>query len=155
MKSLLLVLLVLQGTCSLLGFTHSRYILSRFSINSSSNPKTTSSYDSGTGSNSRIIQSYPAFNNRAGRRQMSKAFDEFRRKAEDILPKEHADNETISRIAFHLLEKDNELELQKVEMQCEKKLEKVQMESDAKLRHSTAFHSKQLSAVVQRLVVCL
>ena len=172
MKSLLLVLLlvVLQGTCSLLRFTHSRYILSRFSINSSNNPKTTSSYYSGTSSNSRNVQSYPTFNNRAGRPNksevwMSTAFDEFRMKAEDILP-EHTDNETTSRVAFHLMqsELENEKKQMQSELENEKKLEvlKIKMEMEKKLelqemkqRQSTAFNSKQLSAVVQRLVVCL
>ena len=161
MKSLLsvLLLIVLQGTCSSLRFTHSRYILSRFSINSSINPKTTSSYYSGTSSNSRNVQSYPTFNNRAGRPNksevwMSTAFDEFRMKAEDILP-EHTDNETTSRVAFHLmqseLENEKKLEVLKIKMEMEKKLELQEM----KQRQSTAFNSKQLSAVVQRLVVCL
>ena len=183
MKSLLsvLLLIVLQGTCSSLRFTHSRYILSRFSINSSINPKTTSSYYSGTSSNSRNVQSYPTFNNRAGRPNksevwMSTAFDEFRMKAEDILP-EHTDNETTSRVAFHLmqtesenekkqmqsenekkqmqLENEKKLEVLKIKMEMEKKLELQKMESDNKQRQSTAFHSKQLSAVVQRLVVRL
>ena len=80
MKSLLLLLL--QGTCSPLRLTHSRYILSRFSINSSINPKTTSSY-------SRNVQSYPAFNDRAGRPNKSEVrmstFDEFHKKTADTL----------------------------------------------------------------------
>ena len=114
---------------------------------------------------------------------MSTAFDEFRRKAEDILP-EHTDNETTSRVAFHLMQTESEnekkqmqLENEKMQMQSEsenekkqmqleneKKLEvlKIKMEMEKKLelqemkqRQSIAFHSKQLSAVVQRLVVCL
>ena len=148
MESLLLVLLliVLQGTCSPLRFRH---ILSR-----------------STSSNSRNVQTFPTFNNRAGRPNksevwMSTAFEEFRRKAEDILPK-HTDNETKSRVAFHLMEsecekKQMELENQKnlevleIKMEMEKKLELQNM----KQRQSIAFHLKQLSAVVQRLVVCL
>jgi hypothetical protein len=98
---------------------------------------------------------------------MSTAFDEFRRKAQGILP-EHADSETTSSIAFHLmqseLEDEKKLEVLKIKMEMEKKLElqemgmKLQlqkMESANELRQSTAFHSKQLSAVVQRLVVCM
>ena len=174
---------------SLLRFTYSRCNVPRCSINS--NFKITSSGNiSRTSSNSRIVQSYPAFNNRAGHPKnskvwMSTAFDEFRRKAEDILP-EHTDNETTSRVAFHLMQTESEnekkqevleikmemekkLELQEMEkklelkemekklelQEMEKKLELQKMESDNKQRQSTAFHSKQLSAVVQRLVVCL
>ena len=137
MKSLLsvLLLIVLQGTCSSLRFTHSRYILSRFSINSSINPKTTSSYYSGTSSDSRNVQSYPALNNRAGRPNksevwMSTAFDEFRRKAEDILP-EHTDNETTSRVAFHLMQTESENE--KKQMQSENEKKQMQLENEKKL----------------------
>ena len=101
-------------------------------------------------------------------------FVEFHRKAADILP-ENADGETTSRVAFHLLQSENEkkqmqselenekkLEVLKIKMEMEKKLELQEMEkklelqkieSDNKQRQSTAFHSKQLSAVVQRLVV--
>ena len=111
---------------------------------------------------------------------MSTAFDEFRRKAQGMLP-EHADSETTSSVAFHLmkselenekkqmqseLENEKKLEVLKIKMEMEKKLElqEIQMgmklelqkmESDNKERQSTAFHSKQLSAVVQRLVVCM
>ena len=178
MKSLLLVLLliVLQGTCSPLSF---RRILSR-----------------STSSNSRNVQTFPARLLKAGRTsvRMSTAFDEFRRQAEDILPK-RTDDKTTSKVAFHLMqlkmemekklelqemekklelqEMEKKLELQEMEMEMEKKLELQEMEkklelqemknklelqkmeSDNKQRQSTAFHSKQLSAVVQRLVVCL
>ena len=94
---------------------------------------------------------------------MSTAFDEFRRKAEDILP-EHTDNETTSRVAFHLMQTESENEKKQMQLENEKKLEvlKIKMEMEKKLelqemkqRQSIAFHSKQLSAVVQRLVVCL
>ena len=160
---------------SLLRFTYSRCNVPRCSINS--NFKVTSSGNiSRTNSYSRIVQSYPAFNNRAGHPKKSKvcmstAFAEFRRKAEDILP-EHTDNETTSRVAFHLMERELELENEKklevleikMEKDNEKKLEvlEIKMEMEKKLelqemkqRQSTAFHSKQLSAVVQRLVVCM
>ena len=96
---------------------------------------------------------------------MSTAFDEFRRKAQGMLGK-NADSETTSSVAFHLMELENEkkLEVLKIKMEMEKKLELQEMgmklelqkmESDNKQRQSTAFHSKQLSAVVQRLVVCM
>ena len=165
------------GTCSPLRFTHSRYILNSI--------KTTSSYYSGTSSKSRNAQSYPVFNNRAGPPnksvvRMSTSLDEYRRKAQSILP-ENADSETTTAIAFYLmqseLEKEKKLEVLEMELKNEKKLEvqemelknekklevlkmelemKVQkLESDNKQRQSTAFHSKQLSAVVQRLVVCI
>jgi hypothetical protein len=159
MKSLLLVvlLIVVQSTCFTLRFTHSRYILSRFSINSSINPKTTSSYYSGTSSSSSNIQSYPAFNNRAGRPNksvawMSTEFDEYCREAQGILP-EHADSKTISSIAFHLMKMslENDMLMQKSANENEMLMQK----SANELRQSTAFHSKQLSAVVQRLVVRL
>ena len=180
----------LLGTCSPLRFTHSRYILNSI--------KTTSSYYSGTSSKSRNAQSYPVFNNRDGPPnksvvRMSTSLDEYRRKAQSILP-ENADSETTTAIAFHLmqseLEKEKKLEFQEMELKNEKKLEvqemelknekkmevlkmelknekklevlkmelemKVQkLESDNKQSQSTAFHSKQLSAVVQRLVVCI
>ena len=88
-------------------------------------------------------------------------FVEFHRKAADILP-ENADDEATSRVAFHLMQSENEkklmqsenekkLDVLKIKMEMEKKLELQEM----KQRQSTAFHSKQLSAVVQRLVVCL
>ena len=156
---------------------------------------------SGTNSISRGVQSNTAFNNRAGH-QKSKVcmtkFTHFLSKAVDILP-EHTDNETTSRVAFHLMErelenekklevlelkKDNEktvLELKKdnektvleLKKDNEKKLEVLELKKDnektvlelkkdnelelqkMKLRQSNAYHSKQLSAVVQRcLSVC-
>ena len=116
---------------------------------------------------------------------MSTAFDEFRRKAQGMLP-EHADSETTSSVAFHLmkselenekkqmqselenekkqmqseLENEKKLEVLKMEMEMEKKLELQEMGMKLELqkmkqRQSNAFHSKQLSAVVQRLVVCM
>jgi hypothetical protein len=107
---------------------------------------------------------------------MSTAFDEFRRKAQGMLP-EHADSETTSSVAFHLMksELENEKKQMQSELENEKKLEvlkiKMEMEMEKKLelqemgmklelqkmkqRQSNAFHSKQLSAVVQRLVVCM
>ena len=105
---------------------------------------------------SRNIPSHPAFHNCAGRPSKSEIFmstyDECCKKAEEILPK-HADNETISRVAFHLkqleIEKENEMKILKMEMEMERKLELQQM----KQNQSNAFHAKQLSAVVQRLVV--
>ena len=172
----LLLLIVLLSTCSPLRFTHSRCILY-----SSISPKTTSSYFSGT-SKSRHVQSYPGFDKRAGL-WMSKKFDEYRKKAQCILP-ESADSETTSSIAFHLMQSELEnekrlLELENVKKLLESKLEnekkllesklenekkllesklenekKLQkLDSDNELRQLTAFHSKQLSSVVQRQVV--
>ena len=139
---------------------------------------------------------------------MSTAYNEFRKKAVEILAKD-TDNETISRVAFHLmqselenekkqseLEKENEKKIMKITMELEKsalekenekkimimemekselekenekkiliiemerKQEKMEMEMETKLERqqmkqnqSNAFHAKQISAVVQRLVV--
>ena len=49
------------------------------------------------------------------------------------------------------LENEKKLEVLKIKMEMEKKLELQEM----KQHQSTAFHSKQLSAVVQRLVICM
>jgi uncharacterized radical SAM superfamily Fe-S cluster-containing enzyme len=109
---------------------------------------------------------------------MSTVLDEYRRKAQGILPGD-ADSETILSIAFYLMEKENEKKVLKIEMEKEneKKVLKIEKENEMKvlkiemekenekkmqmqksadeLRQAIAFHSKQLSAVVQRLVVCL
>jgi diaminopimelate epimerase len=120
---------------------------------------------------------------------MSTVLDEYRRKAQGILPGD-ADSETILSIAFYLMEKENEKKVLKMEIENEKKVLKIEMEKENEkkvlkiekenemkvlkiemekenekkmqmqksadeLRQAIAFHSKQLSAVVQRLVVCL
>jgi hypothetical protein len=148
----LLLLLVLQDICSPYRFTLSRYMLNSCK----------------TSSKSRNDHSYPAFDNRAGLNKsevwMSTSFDEFRMKAQDILPK-NADSEMTSLIALHLMKSEFEfekkLELQKIESEFEKKMElkKMTFEFEKKLRKSdnkhrllTAFHSKQLSAVVDLYV---
>jgi hypothetical protein len=97
--------------------------------------------------------------------------DEFRRKASGMLPN-NADNETTLMVAFHLLKLDEEkkAEVLKTENDMQKKLlvldeqkkaevlktendmQKKLDECDRKGRQASAFHSKQLSVVVQRLV---
>jgi hypothetical protein len=110
------------------------------------------------------------------RKFSTKLFDEFRKKAADILT-ENADGENTSRVAFYLfqfqLENEkkllllgNEKKLEVLEMEMEKKLEVLKMEMENKLdlqkiesdhtqRQLAAYNSKLLSAVVQRLVVCM
>ena len=96
---------------------------------------------------------------------MSTAYNEFCNKAQDILP-QHTDNETISSVAFHLMqlekdkenekkilimEKENEMNILKIMMETERK--DVTREMERKQQQLIAFHAKQISAVVQRLVV--
>ena len=87
----------------------------------------------------------------------SSLFGEFQKQAADILP-ENADNETKSTVAFLLMKSEFESEKKLMEFESEKKFMKSDHEHDKqkiedKLRQSTAYYSKQLSAVVQRLVV--
>jgi hypothetical protein len=150
MKSLLLVLLllVLLGTCSTF-----RYILSR--------------------RNAQLAADCP---NKL-KALYSTLYDEFNEKAKDFLSGDDIPNETISKIAFLLYQKENELKMQseneKKQMQMQSENEKKQMqfeyqkdlmamkmeqqkkESDEKQGQMRAFYLKQLSDVVQRLVVCL
>ena len=61
------------------------------------------------------------------------------------------------KLELEVLKMDHEKKLEVLKMDHEKKLEvlQIKMEMERKQRQSTAFHSKQLSAVVQRLVICL
>lgn len=98
---------------------------------------------------------------------MSTSFDVNHRKAKDILS-QNADNESISRFAYHLLEmeKEKKIEILEIKKDMEKKLEVLEIKKDMEMElqkqkmmqkqlQSDAFHLKELSAVVQRLVICL
>ena len=85
---------------------------------------------------------------------MSKAYDEFSKKAVEILPK-HANNETISRVAFHLMQSELEYELKILKEEHEKKMLKMENEKKItmeKSEQSELEHGRKTSRVASHLM---
>ena len=175
-----LAFLVLQGT--MLRFTHAHYIHPRFNTNNNHKTTSGTRGHSGIFQSHPAFNNRADRPNKT-QLWMSPLFVEFLKKAKDILPDgtdgETASNiafhlmELETEKEKEILKAENEKEkvILKAENEKEKVILKVENEIlkavnakelemklevqklEQKLRQSTAFHSKQLSAVVQRLVV--